>query len=262
MSFRICSLASGSSGNCYVVGTEDTVLLVDAGLSGKQIKERLEGLGLDISMLSGVLITHEHSDHIKGLSALAKLNIHIYSSEKTKEAINFESPVSTCTCFELGQSFEIGDIKISTFSTSHDAAEPTGYCLSAEGKTICIVTDTGCISDEIKGFMAKADILVLESNHDENVLKMGHYPWFLKQRILSDKGHLSNETAAYALAEVISSDPSPKHRLVLLAHLSKENNFPEMAQSTMENILREKGCSPKSCSLHVLSRNEVSEIYE
>ncbi len=262
MSLRICSLASGSSGNCYVVSTEDTVLLVDAGLSGKQIKDRLCNLDKDIEKLDAVLITHEHTDHIKGLSALSKLNRRLYANKKTFEAINLELNSENCQCFEVGDSFKIGDILVKSFKTSHDAADPVGYFFEAEGKGICIVTDTGYISEEIKNFISMSDILVLESNHDENVLKMGSYPWFLKQRILSDYGHLSNEAAAKALADVMKKENFSKKRQVLLAHLSKENNFPEMAQTTIENILREEGCSSKNCIVHVLSRNEVSEIYE
>lgn len=261
MSLRICSLASGSSGNCYVVGTEDTVLLVDAGISCKQMKERLSEFGKDLEDVDAVLVTHEHSDHIKGLSALAKFNRRVYASQKTFEAIGLDLPESLLMSFTPGDGFQIGDILVKSFKTSHDAADSVGYSFEAEGKNVCIVTDTGCVSEEIKNYMSKADILVLESNHDENVLKMGPYPWFLKQRILSDKGHLSNEAAANALAEVMLGNPD-KQRQVLLAHLSKENNFPEMAQATIENILREKACSPKNCILHVLSRNEVSEIYE
>ena len=262
MSLRICSLASGSSGNCYVVRTEDTVLLVDAGISGKQIRERLASLGCCIDDVDAVLVTHEHSDHVKGLSALLKMNRRIYASEKTLNACDLEIGEDYSYTFTPGDSFCIGDIEIESFHTSHDAADPTGYCFTNDGKCICIVTDTGYVSDEIKSFMAKADILVLESNHDENVLKMGSYPWFLKQRILSDIGHLSNELAAEALAEIVAKEDSEKKRLVLLAHLSKENNFPEMAKATMENILLEKGCKPRACVLRVLSRNEVSEIYE
>ena len=260
MSLRICSLASGSSGNCYVVCTEDTVLLVDAGISGKQIKERLESIGLNVNDVNAVLITHEHSDHIKGLPALIKLNRRIYASEKTLEVMDCDLGTDYSTGFCPGEELEIGDITVNTFSVSHDACDPVGFSFESDGKVISIVTDTGCISEEIKSYIAKADILVLESNHDENVLKVGPYPWFLKQRILSDEGHLSNEAAANVLAEVISKDP--KNRTVLLAHLSKENNFPEMARATIENILRERGCSPRSCQVQVLSRSEVSKVYE
>lgn len=261
MSLKICSLASGSSGNCYVIKSEDTVLLVDAGLSGKQICERLYNIGIDAEDVDAILITHEHSDHIRGLSPLLKLNRQIYTSAKTFEAINLDLKPDLCNSFRPGESFCVGSINIESFSTSHDAADPVGYCLSDAENCICIVTDTGFVSEKIATYMAKADILVLESNHDENILKVGPYPWFLKQRILSDKGHLSNEAAATALAELIASENSSKKRLVLLAHLSKENNFPEMARATMENILREKGCKPNACRVCVLSRNEVSEIY-
>lgn len=261
MSLKICSLASGSSGNCYMVRSEETILLVDAGLSAKQIKERLYSLGVDAESVDAILITHEHSDHIKGLPVLSKLNMQIYASGKTLDAIDFDLNCDLCKSFNPGESFQIGDIEIESFSTSHDAADPVGYCLNDKENCICIVTDTGCINEKIVSFMSKADILVLESNHDENVLKLGPYPWFLKQRILGSKGHLSNEAAATALAELIASEESSKKRLVLLAHLSKENNFPEMAKATMVNILREKGCKPNACELCVLSRSEVSKIY-
>jgi len=244
-----------------MVRTESTVLLIDAGISGKQIRLRLETLGFSLEDVNAVLITHEHSDHIQGLPALIKENIAVYGSPGTLKACKLDS--EACLNYvSPGEKISLGDIEVETFHTSHDAAEPLGYSLSSGGRTIAIITDTGYISDEIKGYMAKADILVLESNHDENVLKMGPYPWFLKQRILSDKGHLSNECAAKALSEIVESEGGSKQRLVLLAHLSKENNFPEMARATMENILLEHGCKPKACRVSVLSRNEVSEIYE
>ena len=262
MSLRICSLASGSSGNCYVIWTEDTVLLVDAGISGKQIRERMQSIGKSCENVDAILITHEHSDHIKGLSALIKNNRRIYASRKTLSATKLEFNEGFCSYINAGEDFSIGDIRVRAFRTSHDAIDPMGFIFASGGSAICIVTDTGCLNDEIKAFMKEAGIIVLESNHDENILKMGPYPWFLKQRILSDKGHLSNETSANALAEIIASESSEKKRLVLLAHLSKENNFPEMAEATMENILREKGCKANACILRVLPRNEVSEIYE
>jgi len=261
MSLRICSLASGSSGNCYMVRTEDTVLLVDAGLSGRQINLRLGEKGASIEDVSAVLITHEHSDHIQGVSALLKQNKPIFASYGSLLESGYEENENV-TCFEPGDPLSFGDITVETFRTSHDAVNPVGYCFKSDGKCICIVTDTGYVSEEIKEYMRSADILVLESNHDVNVLKVGPYPWFLKQRILGDKGHLSNESAGNALADIVASENSEKKRIVLLAHLSKENNFPEMAKATIENILREKHCKPNACILGVLSRNEVSEFYE
>ncbi len=266
MNLRICSLASGSSGNCYVISTDETMLLVDAGISCRQVEQRLDyAFGRSLDDIDAVLITHEHSDHIKGLARLLKLKRRLAANRETLDGIidclGLESEPENPMIFNNGDTFEIGDIKIDTFSTSHDAANPTGFAFENSGKRICIVTDTGCITDEIYDQMKRSDILVLESNHDENVLRMGPYPWFLKQRILSDRGHLSNETASAALADIIAAEDSQKQRIVLLAHLSKENNFPEMALATMENILRENGCKANSCIIRVLSRNEVSEIY-
>ena len=261
MSLRICSLASGSSGNAYVVMTDSTLLLVDAGLSGKQIKERLLFLGRDAENIDGILVTHEHSDHIKGLAVLLKLKRPVFATRETlASSIKRDYDFANEIC--PGQKFCIGDIEINPFKTSHDAANPIGFSFSKGGKCISIITDTGYVTDDAKRFIKKSDILVLESNHDENVLKMGPYPWFLKQRILSDIGHLSNDAAGEALAQIVASENSEKKRTVLLAHLSKENNFPEMALATIKNILLEKGCKPNACDIHVLSRSEVSEIYE
>ncbi len=261
MSLNICSLASGSSGNCYMVAAGETALLVDAGISGRQIRERLAFLGRGCEEIAAVLVTHEHSDHVKGLPALIRMQKKICASRLTLEALGLSEDAGICG-FEPGETFDIGDIRVESFRISHDAADPVGYSFSADGKCICIISDTGCVGEEIKGFIRKSDILVLEANHDENVLKLGPYPWWLKQRILGEKGHLSNTAAAEALSEVISSEESRKRRIVLLAHLSRENNFPEMAKTTVENILREKGCKPNACILSVLSRNEVSKIYE
>ena len=265
MNLRICSLASGSSGNSYVVFTDNTTLIVDAGISCKRICEGLESLGKSLADVSGILITHEHSDHIKGLPVLLKKNLPLYVNRETKrgieDALSLEIAPGNTVIFEQNEVFRIGDIEITSFPTSHDALNPTAFAFEADGRRICIVTDTGCVSPEIKDQIRLADILVLESNHDENVLRMGPYPWFLKQRILSEAGHLSNEAAADALAEIVAEEKSEKRRIVLLAHLSRENNFPEMALTTVENTLRENGCSPRACVIKVLSRNEVSEIY-
>ena len=266
MNLKICSLASGSSGNCYAVSTDETMLLVDAGISCRQIEKRLDyAFGRCLDDVDAVLITHEHSDHIKGLPQLIKKKKQLAANRETfygiERALGLAAPDDRIV-FKNGDSFFIGDIEVTSFSTSHDAANPTGFAFENGGTRICIVTDTGCITPAISNQMRLSDILVLESNHDENVLRMGPYPWFLKQRILSDKGHLSNETASQALADIGSSENSERQRIVLLAHLSRENNFPEMALTTMENILRENACRPSACIVRVLSGNEVSEIYE
>ena len=245
MNLAICSLASGSSGNCYLVRSEKTALLIDAGISAKQITERLKVFGLGVRDISAVLVTHEHSDHIKGLGTLAKnKDLNIYATAKTFRGCEIDFGEAKLVSFDAGQSFNIGDIEVSSFSVSHDAADPVGYYFQKDDAKLSIVTDTGKITEQIKTAIRNANILVMESNHDESILKMGRYPWFLKQRILGDKGHLSNEAASEALAEIFSQEKNQdllKQKIVLLAHLSKENNFPEMAIMTMQNTLQASG---------------------
>lgn len=266
MKLAVCSLASGSSGNCFLVRTENTAVLVDAGISGRQVANGLSDLGISIKDISAVLITHEHSDHIKGLKIVQKNSgACVYASKGTVSGIPFSDELKDVRLFVPGDEFLVGDLNIKTFRTSHDAAEPCGYSFTAEGKQVSIVTDTGCVSWEVFEQMKTADVLVLESNHDESVLRMGRYPWFLKQRILSDRGHLSNDAAANALLEVLRQEAesgTKKRRLVLLAHLSKENNFPEMALQTMSNILSLGGFAPGAdLQIRVLSRSEPSPLY-
>jgi len=263
----ICSFASGSSGNCFLIRTAETTLLVDVGISGKQAAANLASLGLGLSDVDAVLITHEHSDHIKGIKVIAgKSGARLCMSKGTFSGIPCAKELCGVEFFTPGDSFEIGDIRIDSFPLSHDAAEPTGYSFKAFGRQISIVTDTGCVTKECRQQISTADILILESNHDESVLRMGRYPWFLKQRILSDKGHLSNEAAANALLDVLKEEAlqqgSVKSRLVLLAHLSQENNFPEMALQTMSNVLDAGGFrTGNRLRVEVLPRTEPSPIF-
>ncbi len=265
MTLGLCSLASGSSGNCYVVASETTKILVDAGISGKQISERLCSLNMT-TLPDAVLITHEHSDHIKGLNVLAKKGAKIFANEKTLEAVYSENLPAGANIIATGQRFAVGDIEVTSFPLSHDAADPSGYSFCKDGKCISIITDTGYVTPECFSFMQKADILVLEANHDVSMLRIGRYPWFLKQRILSNEGHLSNEAAAEALAQVLQLDLMTrgcvKNRQVLLAHLSKENNFPEMAMATVNNILESRGfCTGRETAVETLKRDSISPIY-
>ena len=262
----VCSLASGSSGNCFLIKTDNTAVLVDAGISARQVAAALSGLGISLGEISAVLITHEHSDHIKGLRPIAKgSGAAVYASRGTAKGMGFANEIAELRCFCPGDSFVIGDLEVRSFATSHDAAEPCGFSFISRGKQVSIVTDTGCVTQEEFSQMRDADVLILESNHDESVLRMGRYPWFLKQRILSDHGHLSNEAAAGALLEVLRAEAESgtrKRRLVLLAHLSKENNFPEMALQTMSNILSLGRFAPGAdLRIEVLSRTEPSPLY-
>ena len=267
MELAICSFASGSSGNCFLIKTEETAVLVDAGISGRQVESGLASLGLKTEDLSAVLITHEHSDHIRGLRVISSRSCApVYASEGTFRGIEFADELGPKRVFCPGESFSVGDIRISSFATSHDAAEPSGFSFSTGGKKISIVTDTGTVTEDCYCCVKDADILVLESNHDESVLRMGRYPWFLKQRILSEEGHLSNEAAARMVLRILQEEQASgrqeKNRLVLLAHLSKENNFPEMALQTMSNILGTGGFSAGGrLRIKVLSRTERSPLY-
>ena len=261
MNLAICSLASGSSGNCYLIKSNNTAILADAGISARQIEQRLGALGVGCGDIEAVMITHEHSDHVKGLGVTKKSSsMKICANEKTAA----KSGMENCSGFELfstGDNFTVGDILVNTFPLSHDAEDPCGYSFCCDGKRISVVTDTGIVTEEIFQAVKDSDILVLESNHDVNILKMGRYPWFLKQRILGDKGHLSNEAAAELLLR-IHREAEKKRRLILLAHLSQENNFPEMALTTVSNILEEAGVAVgKEMKLVTLSRTEPSSLF-
>ena len=266
MNLAICSIASGSSGNCYVVMSGNTVLLVDAGISARRIRSGLAALNLVSEDVDGILITHEHSDHIKGLRVITKATeATVYANENTFCGMNIVFPEEKRCCFTTGDCFTIGDIDVRTFPVSHDSGDPVGYSFESGGHRIAIVTDTGIVTEPLLKEMRAAEILVLESNHDESILRMGKYPWFLKQRILGNRGHLSNVAAAEALASVLDDDAQCgdiKARMILLAHLSRENNFPEMAVATMENVLGERGYLTGAVTqLITLSRTEMSPLY-
>ena len=264
MRLAIGCIASGSSGNSYLIKSEKANILVDAGISGRRILEGLKGYGVE-GCPESILITHEHTDHVQGLGALLKKGAKLYVNDGTADALSPGIKEPFFNRFKTGEKFLLGDIEVSSFPVSHDAAEPVGFSFEKEGACISIITDTGYVTDECYKYMEKADILVLESNHDESMLRVGRYPWFLKQRILGKEGHLSNEAAAQALAEVMRIDSlkgEVKYRKVLLAHLSKENNFPQMAIATMSNVLETKGFSVnRDVSLEILSRTEASRLY-
>ena len=262
--FQFCSLASGSSGNSYLVGAGRTLLLIDAGISCKKITEKLQTLGLDPRQLSAVLITHEHVDHIKGAELLSrKFQVPLYTNEKTgKEMLQLMKRPQEIQlqCFQTGKAFTLGGVEVTPFPVSHDAVEPVGFSLRAYGRQISTATDTGCITQAMLDEITDADLLLLEANHDENILKMGKYPWFLKQRILSRQGHLSNEAAGEAIVHIASRLSKP--RQILLGHLSKENNFPEMAFETVKNVMEEHRLFPGSqLQLHLLQRDQFSPVF-
>lgn len=260
---KVCAIASGSSGNSVYVGYGDTHLLVDAGISGKRIEDALVTLGTAAEALQGILITHEHSDHIQGIGVLARrYGIPLYATAETfvsmrKGRTNIgRIPEELFHAVSPGDTLRFDGITAKVYSVSHDAANPVCYTFEAEGTKAALVTDLGGYDDRIISAVSGADILYLEANHDENMLLAGSYPYLLKQRILGERGHLSNDAAARLVCTVLH--PGLKH--VILAHLSKENNFPELAYETVRVELlaaaREKNLEMPD--LFVASRDTVS----
>lgn len=258
---KFCSLYSGSSGNSIYLSSGDTSLLIDCGLSGKRIVEALSDIGQKPQEISAVLITHEHSDHIKGAGILSrKFDIPIYANEKTWNAMEaYLGPVSIKNkkYFDTGFEFDIGNICVKPFPIPHDASEPVGFNFFIEGKKITSATDIGHMNRKLLYNLEGSDLLLIEANHDVEMLKMGPYPWSLKKRVMGDHGHLSNEMAGKVVAYL--AEQGTKH--FLLGHLSKENNFPELAYQTVCNRLREKNIDPlKDISLAVALRDRVGNV--
>ncbi len=234
---KFCSLFSGSSGNCNYIGTDNTGLLVDVGLSGIRVQNEMKKININPIDIDGIIVTHEHIDHVQGVGVFSRrFDTPVYASMKTWEAMACKVgkiKEGNIRFLEADKELLIKDLAITPFNISHDAVEPFGFNITNGIKKISLLTDTGCTNDYIRGKIFGFDLLLLESNHDEELLKVGSYPWILKKRIMSEVGHLSNETAALFLLNVLKK--GGEH--VFLGHLSKENNFPELAQKTVENIL-------------------------
>ena len=247
MAVRLTILGSGSSGNCAYLETDETRLLIDAGFSNRQIRQRLATIGRGPEGMNGILITHEHTDHINGLAGLAnKLNIPIYCNRATKEAIECQFSMKFhCQIFETRNSFEIGDVKVDTFDIPHDAADPVGFLLNTTAGNIGFLTDLGHATKAILQRVRAANVLILESNHDLKMLQESGRPWSLKQRIAGRHGHLSNEDAAAAVEEIMSSDLTHLY----LGHLSRECNQPELAKRVMQDCLKKLGANHVNLAL-------------
>lgn len=236
---KFCAIASGSSGNSIFVGTEHTKVLIDAGLSGKCITERLAALQVAGDTIDALFITHEHTDHIKGAGILSRrFDIPIYATQGTWLAMEKQlgkiAPKNKCFVYP-GETCVVNDICVHPFSIPHDALEPVGYSMETENHKMTIATDLGHVTEEIKSQLLESEIVLLEANHDEEMVKCGSYPWNLKQRILGDNGHISNETAGNLLCDIMSQ----KLKYVFLGHLSEENNHPHLAYETVKQILEQ-----------------------
>ena len=257
---KFCSLYSGSSGNSLYVEAENTKLLIDAGESSKKIENALNGLNVDIHDIDGILVTHEHSDHIKGLGTLAKkFNIPVYANQETWEAmpeIAEKVQPSKQNKFIPYKKFDIGDFKILPFQIPHDAANPCGFNLFYGNQKISIATDLGHIDAKLIKYLEESRFILLEANYDPNILKYSKYPYSLKQRIAGPNGHLSNEMAGKTISYLMKSGLSK----VLLGHLSKENNFPELAYQTVIDELCNNNFDENQLSISVASRSTPSRI--
>ena len=242
MPVRLTILGSGSSGNCAYVETDETRVLIDAGFSLRQIRQRLASIGRAPENLTGILVTHEHSDHVQSLPALCgKLGIPVYLNRPTHEAVEYQMQTRlACRLFTTGASFEVGDIMVETFSIPHDAQEPVGFLLRTSAGNIGFLTDLGHTTRLVLERIRPAHALVLEANHDVKMLQdCPRRPWSLKQRILGRHGHLSNEAAADAAEQIMSSDL----RHLYLGHLSRECNRPELAHRVVSDRLQQIGAT-------------------
>lgn len=262
MGFKFCSLSSGSSGNCQYVETDNTRVLIDAGLSGKKIESLLEDIEVEANTIDHILVTHEHGDHIKGTGILSRrYDIPIWANEKTwlsMEGRIGEISEKNINIFDTGKDFQLDDLNIYPFEISHDAVEPVGFCLYNNNAKISIITDTGWVNDNIRKKIKGSSLYLIESNHDAEMLKVGKYPWYLKKRIMSEEGHLSNEESGEVLSDIISGNGE----IVLLGHLSQENNFPLLAYQTVKNIMEEVGVDiHKDITLNLTYREKVTEVY-
>lgn len=263
MELKFCSFASGSSGNSYLVSSDTTCLIVDAGISCKRIEEGLAQCGRNFDEVNAVLVTHEHSDHVKSLRTVARKadSAHVYATSGTWSSVDWAVHEEKRRIVRGGEKFMVGDIEISPVKLSHDAVEPVGYSLRCAGRQISILTDTGMVDDRIFENICDSDLIAIESNFDAEMLQYGSYPWYLKQRIKSECGHLSNEDAAKTIVRLLNENDKP--RRVLLTHLSRENNFPEMAFETVRNHLADCGhFLADKLKMDTLRRDMPSPLYK
>ncbi len=263
---KFISFGSGSSGNCYYLATDSDGLLIDIGVGIRTLKKHFRDFGVKFDSVKRVLVTHDHADHIKSVGSFSyEYNIPVYATSLVHKGIDGNYCVARKVPSELkreitiDEAMELGDFRVTPFHVPHDATENVGYCIEVEGVTFVIITDMGSITDEIRPYITAADYLVIEANHDEEMLQHGPYPQYLKNRILSAVGHLSNADCGKAIAENMSEHL----KRVWLCHLSEENNHPELARKTVESVLRSYGIiAGKDLQLEVLKRKIPSGAFE
>ena len=259
---KFCSLYSGSSGNSIFIASDNAKVLIDAGLAGKKIDDALKHIGEESSSIDGIFITHEHIDHIKGVGVLSrKYDIPIYANDNTWAVMEKnigKIKEHNIRIMDRRSSIAIKDLEIRSFNIPHDAIAPVGYTVSYAGKNASVVTDFGVFTEEIRDNIIDSDIILLESNHDVNMLRMGPYPYKLKLRVLGENGHLSNEDCGSAIVSLLKND---KKKQIVLGHLSGTNNHPDLAYQTVVDVLSANGIRPgDDVILQLASRHNPSEI--
>lgn len=263
---KYMSIASGSSGNASYIGTDSTSLILDVGISMKRIEEGLKNVGVSGKEVDGILLTHEHSDHIKSLGVMArKYGIPIYATYGTLDGLMTVKSLGTFDYnlfkpIKNNESFEIGDIKINAHSVSHDAADPVCYSFESNGHKMSVATDMGIYDEDIVDFLTNSEALLIEANHDIRMLEVGPYPFMLKQRILSEKGHLCNEASGGLIKRLLND----KIKYIALGHLSEKNNYESLAYETVKQALADNPFTNdvRDFGLCVASRNECGAVVE
>ena len=256
---KFCVLASGSSGNAALLATDNTRILIDAGLSMRELGKRMAAAGEDLKRVDAILITHEHTDHVSGLPVLARnkdIRATIFMTRLTSPAIDWgETPPRRLEPFQAGASLQIGDVEVQSFSIPHDAIDPVGYTFLAQGVRIGIATDLGYIPESVKFHLRRTNLLMLEANHDLDMLKVGPYPWSVKQRVMSRVGHLSN----MVMSDYLMQDLDACTANVVLGHLSEQNNHPEIVRMIATQTLEERGSAAR---LTVAEQRRPSEVFQ
>ncbi|MBI3895623.1 MAG: MBL fold metallo-hydrolase [Acidobacteria bacterium] len=253
---RLAVLGSGSSGNCTFLATDRVKLLVDAGLSKRETERRLASIGEKPESLNAILITHEHSDHTSGLARLAlQYRIPVYISPSTLAALPPQIKLPAVEAFKSGSRFQIADLTVEPFTIPHDAADPVAFRVTAAGVRIALATDLGYLPQNVRDYLRSCHCLILESNHDLEMLRNGPYPWYVKQRVMSRDGHLSNS----ALGEFLRTDFDVQAQLLILAHLSQQNNHPQIARLEAASALEQR--SVGTTRLVISTQDEPTEVF-
>ncbi len=251
MSIEFASLNSGSNGNCYYVGNQEEAVLIDAGLSCKEIEKRMKQVNISMKKVKAVFISHEHIDHVKGIEVLSKkYDLPVYISAKTKTNCRTPIPSNLIKGFFTNEIYTIGQLQITSFSKSHDAVDPCSFVVSSSNYHVGVFTDIGHVCEKVKTHFSKCHAVFLEANYDEQMLENGSYPYHLKKRITSDEGHLSNNQAM----ELFLNHRSPQLSHLLLSHLSKENNCPDLVSNFFKK-------NTTNTEIIVASRYEPSKLY-